>query len=101
MVSRNSEKLENNKGRLRLIDGVLPSEIEKKNGHIVIAASIDWREPYKEGAVYWASKAALMPFPHGLREELSPEYNIRSDLYWSPYGDSGLRNDITDEELLR
>jgi NADP-dependent 3-hydroxy acid dehydrogenase YdfG len=40
-VSRNSEKLENNKGRLRLIDGVLPSKIEKKNGHIVIAASID------------------------------------------------------------
>jgi len=41
MVSRITEKLENNKDRLRLNDGVLPSEIEKKNGHIVIAASID------------------------------------------------------------
>jgi NADP-dependent 3-hydroxy acid dehydrogenase YdfG len=41
MESRITEKLKNNKRHLRLIDGVLPSTIEKENGHIVITASID------------------------------------------------------------
>jgi NADP-dependent 3-hydroxy acid dehydrogenase YdfG len=41
MVSRITEKLKNNKRHLTRIGGVLTSMIENKNGHIVIAASID------------------------------------------------------------
>ncbi len=50
---------------------------ERKKGHIVNISSVDGKEPYQGGAVYSASKAALITLTNTMRMELSPEYNIR------------------------
>jgi NADP-dependent 3-hydroxy acid dehydrogenase YdfG len=90
----------NVKGTLRCIHEVLPSMTERKKGHIVNIASVDGKEPYPGGAVYGASKAALITLTNTMRMELSPEYNIRLTAIEPGTVDTNLRDDITDEELL-
>lgn len=90
----------NVKGSLRCIHEVLPAMKEKKNGHIINIASVDGKEVYPGGAVYGASKAALIALSTAMRMELSPEFNIRVTAIEPGTVDTPLREDITDEELL-
>lgn len=90
----------NVKGSLRCINEVLPSMKEKNSGHIVNIASVDGKEVYPGGAVYGASKAALIALSTAMRMELSPEFNIRVTAIEPGTVDTDLREDITDEELL-
>lgn len=90
----------NVKGTLRCIYEVLPNMKKQECGHIVNITSVDGKELYKGGAVYGASKAALIALSKALRMELSPEFNIRVTSIEPGTVDTDLREDITDEELL-
>lgn len=90
----------NVKGTLRCINEVLPSMKEEKNGHIVNITSVDGKEVYPGGAVYGASKAALIALSTAMRMELSPEFNIRVTSIEPGTVNTDLREDISDEELL-
>ncbi|WP_339923775.1 SDR family oxidoreductase [uncultured Cyclobacterium sp.] len=90
----------NVKGVLRCIYEVLPEMKEQKAGHIVNIASVDGKELYEGGAVYGASKAALIALSRALRMELSPDFNIRITSIEPGTVATNLREDITDKELL-
>ncbi|MCP9199595.1 SDR family oxidoreductase [Gramella sp. GC03-9] len=90
----------NVKGTLRCIYAVLPSMKANKGGHIVNIASVDGKEIYQGGAIYGASKAAVIELSRAMRMELSPEFNIRVTAIEPGTVDTDLREDITDEELL-
>ncbi|NNF19949.1 MAG: SDR family oxidoreductase [Flavobacteriaceae bacterium] len=90
----------NVKGSLRCIYEVLPNMQEQKSGHIINIASVDGKELYKGGAVYGASKAAIIALSKAMRMELSPEFNIRVTAIEPGTVDTSLREDITDKELL-
>jgi len=90
----------NVKGILRTIHGALPSMKGNKKGHIVNIASVDGKELYKGGAVYGASKAAIIALSRAMRMELSPEFNIKVTSIEPGTVDTDLRQDITDKELL-
>lgn len=87
-------------GALRCIYEVLPDMKKRKSGHIVNITSVDGKELYEGGAVYGASKAALIALSRALRMELSPEFNIRVASIEPGTVDTDLREDITDKELL-
>ncbi len=90
----------NVKGTLRCISEVLPAMKTQKNGHIVNIASVDGKEVFEGGAVYGASKAAVIALSHAMRMELSPEFNIRVTAIEPGTVATNLRDDITDKELL-
>lgn len=90
----------NVKGTLRCVHEVLPSMKDQKAGHIVNIASVDGQEILQGGAVYGASKAAVIELSRAMRMELSPEFNIRVTSIEPGTVDTDLREDITDEELL-
>ncbi|MBC5994113.1 SDR family oxidoreductase [Pontibacter cellulosilyticus] len=90
----------NLKGILKAVYAVLPTMIQNKSGHIVNMASIDGRVMYRGGAVYGATKAAIIALSEGLRMELSPDYNIRITSVEPGTVDTDLRESITDKELL-
>ena len=91
----------NVKGTLRCIHEVMESMTKHKEGHIINIASVDGREPYKGGAIYAASKAAIITLSETMRMELSPEYNIRITSVEPGTVDTPLRESITDKELLK
>ncbi len=80
---------------------VLPAMKKQQSGHIVNIASVDGKELYPGGAVYGATKAAIIAFSQGMRMELSPEFNIRVTCVEPGTVDTNLRQTITDEELLQ
>ncbi|SRX54849.1 SDR family oxidoreductase [Aequorivita sp. CIP111184] len=90
----------NVKGSLRMIDGVLPYMKKQNGGHIVNIASVDGKELYKGGAVYGASKAAIIALSRAMRMELSPEFGIKVTSIEPGTVATDLRDDITDKELL-
>lgn len=90
----------NVKGVLRCIYEVLPEMKQQKSGHIVNITSVDGKELYQGGAVYGASKAALIALSRAMRMELSPEFNIRVASIEPGTVETNLRDDITDKELL-
>ena len=90
----------NVKGTLRCINAVLPAMKNQHNGHIVNIASVDGIEVFKGGAVYGASKAAVIALSRAMRMELSPEFNIRVTSIEPGTVATNLRDDITDKELL-
>lgn len=90
----------NVKGILRTLHGALPIMKKQKKGHIVNIASVDGKELYKGGAVYGASKAAIIALSRAMRMELSPDFNIKVTSIEPGTVDTGLREDITDTELL-
>ena len=90
----------NVKGTLRCINEVLPAMKTQKSGHIVNIASVDGKELYQGGAVYGASKAAVIALSRAMRMELSPEFNIRVTAIEPGTVATNLRDDITDKELL-
>jgi len=90
----------NVKGTLRCIHAVLPQMKQQKDGHIVNIASVDGKEIFAGGAVYGASKAAVIELSKAMRMELSPEFNIRVTAIEPGTVETNLRKDITDKELL-
>jgi NADP-dependent 3-hydroxy acid dehydrogenase YdfG len=90
----------NLKGCLRCIYSVLPHMKKQKNGHIINIASVDGKEIFEGGAVYGASKAAVIALSKAMRMELSPEFNIRVTAIEPGTVATNLREDITDQELL-
>ncbi len=90
----------NVKGILRTVHGVLPAMKEQKSGHIVNIASVDGKELYKGGAIYGASKAAIIALSRTMRMELSPEFNIKITSIEPGTVATDLREDISDKELL-
>lgn len=90
----------NVKGTLRCIYAVLPEMKQQKNGHIVNIASVDGKEIFAGGAVYGASKAAVIELSKAMRMELSPNFNIRVTAIEPGTVETDLREDITDQELL-
>lgn len=90
----------NVKGTLRCINEVLPAMKTQKNGHIINIASVDGKEIFEGGAVYGASKAAVIALSKAMRMELSPEFNIRVTAIEPGTVATNLRDDITDKELL-
>lgn len=91
----------NVKGALRCSYEALPSMKEQNSGHIINIASVDGKEVFPGDAVYGASKAALIALSTAMRMELSPEFNIRVTAIEPGTVDTSLREDITDEELLK
>jgi NADP-dependent 3-hydroxy acid dehydrogenase YdfG len=90
----------NVKGTLRCINEVLPAMKTQKNGHIINIASVDGKEIFQGGAVYGASKAAVIALSKAMRMELSPAFNIRVTAIEPGTVATNLREDITDQELL-
>lgn len=90
----------NVKGSLRCIYSVLPHMKNQKSGHIINIASVDGKEIFPGGAVYGASKAAIIELSRAMRMELSPEFNIRVTVIEPGTVETDLRKDITDKELL-
>ena len=90
----------NVKGTLRCIHEALPPMKVRKSGHIVNIASVDGKELFKGGAVYGASKAAIIALSRAMRMELSPEFNIRVTSIEPGTVATHLRDDISDSELL-
>lgn len=90
----------NVKGILRTLHSALPSMKAQKSGHIINIASVDGKELYEGGAVYGASKAAIIALSQAMRMELSPEFNIKITSIEPGTVDTDLREDITDKELL-
>lgn len=90
----------NVKGTLRCIHEVLPAMKEQKSGHIINIASVDGKEIFEGGAVYGASKAAVIELSRAMRMELSPEFNIRITSIEPGTVETDLREDISDKELL-
>ncbi|MGY5849842.1 SDR family oxidoreductase [Salegentibacter sp. F14] len=91
----------NVKGTLRCIHEVLPSMKAQKSGHIINIASVDGKEIFEGGAVYGASKAAIIELSRAMRMELSPEFNIRVTSIEPGTVETDLRKDISDKELLK
>ena len=91
----------NVKGTLRCIHEALPQMKVRKNGHIINIASVDGKEIFKGGAVYGASKAAVIELSKAMRMELSPEFNIRVTSIEPGTVATNLREDISDTELLK
>lgn len=91
----------NVKGPLRCSYKALPSMKEQNSGHIINIASVDGKEVFPGGAVYGASKSALIALSTPMRMELSPEFNIRITAIEPGTEDTHLREDITDKELLK
>jgi 3-hydroxy acid dehydrogenase / malonic semialdehyde reductase len=60
----------NVKGLLWVTQAVLPGMIDRGRGHVVNIGSIAGREPYPNGAVYCASKAAVDSITRALRMDL-------------------------------
>jgi len=90
----------NVKGILRTLHGALPAMKAQKKGHIVNIASVDGKELFQGGAIYGASKAAIIALSRAMRMELSPEFNIKVTSIEPGTVATDLREDITDEELL-
>lgn len=90
----------NVKGTLITTYAALPQMKKQQSGHFINLASIDGRELYAGGAVYGASKAAVIAFSRAMRMELSPEFNIRITCLEPGTVDTPLREGITDQEFL-
>ena len=91
----------NVKGTLRCIHEALPPMKVRKSGHIINIASVDGKEVFEGGAVYGASKAAVIALSRAMRMELSPSYNIRVTSIEPGTVATNLREDISDIELLK
>ncbi|MFA0963775.1 SDR family oxidoreductase [Roseivirga sp. BDSF3-8] len=90
----------NIKGVLKATYAALPYLKEQNSSHIINIASADGRTIYPGGAVYAATKAAIIKFSEGIRTELSPSHNIHVTCIDPGTVDTPLRENITDEELL-
>jgi len=66
----------NVKGLLYLSKKIIPTMVERKEGHIINIGSSAGKEVYPKGNVYCASKHAVLAITEGMRIDLNP-YGIR------------------------
>lgn len=66
----------NVKGLLYMTRAISPQMVERKSGHIINIASLAGRETYPGGAVYCASKHAVVAATEAMRKDLNP-YGIK------------------------
>ncbi|MBC6607884.1 SDR family NAD(P)-dependent oxidoreductase [Hymenobacter sp. BT188] len=64
----------NVKGLLNVSQAILPSMVQRKQGHIINIGSIAGSETYANGNVYCASKAAVAALSKGMRLDLLPHH---------------------------
>jgi len=91
----------NIRGVLYCTAAVIPYMLEKKSGHIVNLSSVAGRVVFPSGSVYCATKFAIRAFSEGLRQELSPRFNIRVTCIEPGVVETGLINTITDTSLQK
>lgn len=89
----------NVKGVLYCTAAAVPHMISQKSGHIVNISSVAGRIVFPAGSVYCATKHAVRAFSEGLRQELSPKYNIRVTSIEPGIVETELPDTITDESL--
>ena len=89
----------NLKGVLYCTAAVIPYMITKKSGHIVNISSVAGRIVFPAGSIYCATKHAVTAFSEGLRQELSPRYNIKVTCIEPGVVSTELPNTITDKSL--
>lgn len=89
----------NIKGLMYCTAAVLPFMMKKKSGHIVNLSSVAGRLVFPAGNVYCATKHAVTAFSDGLRQELSPKFNIRVTCLEPGVVKTGLINQTKDESL--
>ncbi len=89
----------NIKGVLYCTSAVIPHMLDKKSGHIVNLSSVAGRIVFAGGSVYCATKHAITAFSEGLRNELSPKYNIRVTCIEPGAVSTELLETITDESM--
>jgi len=91
----------NIKGVLYCTSAVIPHMLDKKSGHIVNLSSVAGRIVFAGGSVYCATKHAITAFSEGLRNELSPKYNIRVTCIEPGSVSTELLETITDESMAK
>ena len=91
----------NIKGILYCFSAVLPTMKTQNSGHIVNISSLAGRVVMKGGVVYCATKFAVTALSEGMRQELTPRYNIRVTCIEPGAVETELRNSITDEDIIK
>lgn len=89
----------NIKGVLYCTSAVIPHMLKEKSGHIVNMSSVAGRIVFAGGTVYCATKHAITAFSEGIRNELSPKYNIRVTCIEPGAVSTELLDTITDESM--
>jgi len=89
----------NIKGVLNGVEAVLPALIENKGGYIINISSSAAHRYFPGGAVYCATKAAVMMLSEGLRQELAPKYGINVTSIEPGAVSTELMDTITDKDI--
>jgi len=90
----------NIKGVLYGIAAAVPIMEKQRHGHIINVSSVAGHRVGIGGAVYSGTKFAVRAITEGLRQELSPEANIRTTIISPGTVKTELRHTITDEDAL-
>ncbi len=88
----------NIKGVLYGIAAALPHMKEQKSGHIINTSSVAGHRVTPGGAVYCATKHAVLALSEGLRQEVKP-YNIRTTVVSPGAVTSELPDSITEKDI--
>jgi len=88
----------NIKGVLYGIAAALPYMKEQKSGHIINVSSVAGHKVRAGGAVYAATKHAVIVISEGLREEVKP-YNLRTTIISPGAVDTELPNTISEADI--
>lgn len=88
----------NIKGVLYGIAAVLPYMKEQKSGHIINVSSVAGHKIRIGGAVYSATKHAVLALSEGLRQEVKP-YNIRTTVISPGAVSSELSDSVTEPDI--
>ncbi|QDI90338.1 SDR family oxidoreductase [Salicibibacter halophilus] len=91
----------NVKGVLYGIAADLPVMEKEKGGHIINISSVAGRRVGIAGSVYSGTKFAVRAITEGLRQELSPRFNIRTTLISPGSVETELRETISDKDALK
>jgi NADP-dependent 3-hydroxy acid dehydrogenase YdfG len=90
----------NIKGVLYGIAAVLPHMETRGEGHIINISSVAGHDITPGSAVYSGTKFAVRAITEGLRQELSPEMNIRATIISPGAVATELTDKITDQDIL-
>jgi NADP-dependent 3-hydroxy acid dehydrogenase YdfG len=89
----------NIKGVLHAIGAVLPSMMNQEGGHIVNISSVAGRRTFPGSAVYSGTKFFVRALSETMRNELTPQHNIRVTSIEPGAVDTELTHTITDEDV--
>jgi NADP-dependent 3-hydroxy acid dehydrogenase YdfG len=89
----------NLKGVLNTTYALLPEFINQKSGHIVNLSSMAGRRVGVGGAVYSMTKFGVNAFSEGLKQELTPKYNIRVTMIEPGVTRTDFLKNISDKQI--